>query len=115
MSDLTTEKIIKLLPFDPVFRDQLLKDLPDMDPDRRFQAGKIIWKAYYVLYEIKLQENIQNALFDAAGNPHIIDDDEYHQIEEDTEKQIIESGLQTATENELEDVREKLKVLSHIQ
>ncbi|PIZ61618.1 hypothetical protein COY16_06310 [Candidatus Roizmanbacteria bacterium CG_4_10_14_0_2_um_filter_39_13] len=112
MSDITTEKIIELLPFDPTFRDQLLKDLPDMDPDRRFQVGKIIWKAYYVLYEIKLQENIQNALFDEKGNPHIIDDEEYHKIEEDTEKQIVESGLQNATEHELEDVRSKLLALS---
>lgn len=79
-----------------------------MDEDTRFIVGKIIWKGYYILYELKLQENLQKALAEGDVKP---DGSLYERIEKQTEKEMESAQYETSDSHALSDVREKLEKL----
>lgn len=109
---LTTEKIIELLPVDRAFKDDLLKKLPTMDADTRYTVGKVIWDAYYVLYQLKLQENIRNGLHEMGKSPDPLDTTFYQKMVDKTEKDLVETSYNDETSSELESIRTKLQALS---
>ena|SRR3989344_589439 len=113
--DLTTEKIITFLPLDQEFKQKLLEKYPQLDADTRYMVGKIIWQAYYVLYELKVQENYQLALMKAEEDGVEPGEDFYQKIEEQTEKEIQNMSYGQVTSDELTQIRSKLQHLSGIQ
>lgn len=106
MTQLTTEKIVMMLPLEEAFKKTLLDALPNMDADTRYTIGKIIWKGYYVLYELKLQENLRQAL--DAGNMRF-DGSLYAKIEKQTEDEMEHTQFDVEDANALADVRKRLE------
>ena len=112
--EITTEKIISMLPFEQEFKDKLIAQLSTMDADTKYKVEQMLWRAYFVLYEIRLESNLQKALSQAQEEGKPADRDLYQQVELQTEKEMVSSKFEEQTSTELEDVRQKLQQLSQI-
>jgi len=106
--NLTTEKIIAMLPFTEDFRKELLSELPSMDEDTRYKVGKIVWRGYHVLYEIKLQDNIQKIIASGGAHPG---GKLYQDAELQTEKEMENLDFKSSDDQALSEVRSKLEEL----
>ncbi len=109
--DFTTKTIIKILPFEKEFKEQLLLAFDSIDPDRRITVERALWDLYDAIYELKLQENIDLALQNALVNKEKLDPEFYKRIKEQTEMEILSSTATAATQVDLTQAREKLEQL----
>jgi hypothetical protein len=112
--ELSTEKIISILPFEQEFKDKLTAQLSTMDSDTKYKVEQMLWRAYFVLYEIRLESNLQKDLNQAQQEGKPADPELYQQVELQTEKEMISSKFEEQTSSELDDVRQKLQQLSQI-
>ena len=108
---LTTIGILKALPFEQNFKEKLIQDLSSMDPDKKFLIVQMIWDTYKALYEIKLEENMQNALGKVKEGAAVLDDELYIRVKEQTDKEFESETFTIGNESELAEVRKKLETL----
>lgn len=107
--ELTTKNIIKILPFKDDFKRSLLERFDSLTDDQRLQIERFIWDFYDALFEIKLQENIQLALAKADDKQTKLDKEFYSRIEEQTEKELMESSVDISAKVDLDRAREQLE------
>lgn len=111
--ELTTEKLIQIIPLADDLRQDLRSRWEHMDPDEKFQVERILWDAYYEIYEMKLEINIQKKLAELGeeGSDVQLGPDFYQKVAEETEKEMHTDSLVKADSTELVDVRQKLEQL----
>lgn len=113
---MTTKDIIKILPFDEAFKTQLLGQYDTLDEDRKSVIVDMLWDAYGMLYDVKLQENMQIALAKADKGEQELDSTFYAKMVEQTEKEMQELSIEavegadlgaarTAMENIIKEIR----------
>jgi hypothetical protein len=106
---LTTKDIITLLPFDQQFKTELLSSYDSFDQDRKFNITQILWRAYYALYTIKLQENLDLALLQAENDPEMsLDKDFYAKVKARTQVQMQALSVDSKISVSVEDAKLKL-------
>lgn len=110
--DLDEKKIITILPMDDKIREKLLNEFDSYEPVRRAALSKVLWDTYDLLYEFKLQQNLQIAFEKAKKNEEKLDEDFYARVHEQTQKDMNKETLETGEVNELEHLRAKLHTLS---
>lgn len=106
---ITTKDIIKILPFDNEFKNELLGSFDGLDDDKKFNIGEVLWNAYDAFYELKLKENTQLALLQARDNQEKLDKDFYKRIREQTDKEMEQEATQMTAQVDLAQTREELK------
>ena len=109
--ELTTEKIIHILPLEDDVRKDLLAGWDTMDPDQKFEIERILWDAYYELYRIKRDKKIELKLAQLGeeGDTTELGPDFYKQVAEETEQELQKESMKSADQSELGTVRTKLE------
>ncbi len=102
---LSTENIIKIIPLEEAFKDELLKQLPSLTPDQRYNMADIIWGAYYTYLDILVERNVELALERAKEGKETLDKSLYKRIYDETEKELQTTGAQVVSEKDLETAR----------
>ncbi len=105
----TTQDIIKIVPLNKDFKDELLSKFDTLTPDQKYGIERLIWNYYDALYEAKVQENMQLAFDRAKKNEEKLDDTFYERIRKLTEQELTEEYSKTETTVELLDTREALQ------
>lgn len=106
---LTTLEVIKILPFDDVFKQQLLEKFPLLSEDIKYEVVELIWDLYYAMYEVKFEENTDKAFLRAEKNQETLDNNFYKRVTEQTGKEMQQTNEQTSTHVNLSQTRQKLQ------
>ena len=109
MTNITTLDILKILPFEKEFKDNLLDNFEKLTLDQQNAMEDIIWETYDALCKMKLEENLELAFQRAKNNQEKLDEDFYARIKEQTEKEIMENFNTSLDSAELTDAREELE------
>ena len=109
--DLTTQDIIKILPFDEGFKSGLLERFDDMDPDMRYQVEKVLWDLYDAIYTLKIQEKVESALDPNSPDQVKLDGDFYKRIEEEVDQEIVSDSTKRIEAVDLQATRDQLQNL----
>ncbi len=114
--ELTTQKLIHILPIDEEVRKDILQRWDTMDPDEKFQTERILWDTYYELFRIRLEKNLQLKLSQLGEENSDMEADPefYKRVSEQTEKEMQSENYKTADVSELGNVRTKLEELMKI-
>lgn len=110
--EITTKNIIAYLPLDPDFKKDLELNLDKMDPDRKFEIVNNLWIAYDQLFELRFQENLQNAIQKISKGEEQeaeIGPDFYKSVRQKTRKEIEREMSNKTTDYNITAVREKLQ------
>lgn len=109
---MTTKAVIQLLPFDEEFKAKLLADFDMFTPDQKFNIIQIVWNAYNAYFQLKLDQNIEEAIARAAdGEDIVLDQDFYKRMKEKTNNEISTQLNTVSTTVELSQTREELEKL----
>lgn len=106
---ITTQDIVKILPFEPAFKKSLTDFFEKADADRKFNLEQVLWDTYYTYYQIRLDENIELAMERAKANQEKLDGEFYKRVREETQKQLETESLGEVTTSDLDSVRAKLQ------
>jgi len=106
--DLTTERIISLLPLSQEEKTKLSEDYQVADAGVKFVLENTLWDAYYAYYQIRLQENLQLEFVKLKEGKVQPDAGFFARVREATEKQLEDEDKVDLDQNELSSVREKL-------
>lgn len=110
--ELNEKKIISILPMDEAIRAKLLEEFDSYDEVKKTAVSKLLWDTYDLLYEFKLQQNLQLAMMKAQKNEETLDEDFYARVHEKTESEMTKESLISGEGNELEHIRSKLQTLA---
>lgn len=108
---MTTKELIKMLPFEKQFKEELLLKYDAYSPDQRFSIERIIWGYYYSLYQARLDRNMQAAFTRAKQNEETLDKTFYERVRQQTEKELQAEYGQTETDLDLSSARVELEKL----
>jgi hypothetical protein len=108
---ITTLDIIKVLPFEEEFKNNLLEGFDALTPDQKFNIEQIVWDAYGALYQIKLDKNTREALLKVEDGQEDLDKEFHKRIKEKTEKEMQEQFSQAETNVDLTEAREALQAI----
>ncbi len=106
---LGTKDLIKILPFDDQFKKDILERYDFLDEDQKFNIQNVVWDTYNLLFDMKLQENIDLALQMAAQNQEKLDKDFYDRVKEVTEQEFSSGSFKSVEQMDLAQTREKLQ------
>ncbi len=108
---MTTQNIIKILPFPDQFKSKLLAEFNSLNPDQKFDTEQILWRGYRTLYRIKLAYNLQQAFYKASNNQEKLDKDFYKRVQEATEKEMLSESTQIIQETDLAAARKAMELI----
>lgn len=111
----TTKELIKVLPFEEKFREELLAKYDSLNVDQRYLINRALWETYDALYQIKLEENMQIALERAKEGKETLDKDFYRRVREHTERELQTADAAKTTHIDLAETRKKLQALLDAQ
>ena len=97
---------------DEAIRTKLLNEYDSYDEVKKTSVSKVLWDTYDMLYEFKLQQNLQEALLKAQKNEEKLDEDFYARVHEKTESEMTKESIEEGEGNELEHLRTKLQSLA---
>src|SRR5581483_2184972 len=106
--DLTTKDLIKIIPFEKSFQDQLYETYDSLSADQRFRIEQMLWSTYYSLFDLKLDQNIQEAFLRAENNEESLDNKFYARARAKTEEDMKQMTHTELTEANLEEAQEEL-------
>ncbi len=109
MKDFSTKNLIRLLPIAEDFKKLLLEQIDIISSDKKSELDELIWDAYYALYKLRLDRNIQKALDDESENGEKIDQDFYIRIKNKTEAEMQQLKPADLDQEELKETRQKLE------
>lgn len=108
-----TQDIIKLLPFKPEFKENLLKNYEQLTDDQKYSIERIVWDLYDALYEARLDENMQKAFERAKKHEEKLDHAFYERIRKQTDNEFEKATNDTMASVDLSSAREELaKILN---
>lgn len=111
MKKITTKDIIKILPFDEQFKQELLSGFDNLDPDKKFNLEQKLWDTYDAFYELQLKKNMQLALMRARENQEKLDKDFYKRIREQTDKEMQSETVQSVEQVDLSTARKAMELI----
>lgn len=100
---------LAFLPFNPVYKEELVKKLETANSTTKFALEDMLWQTYDALCDLYFQKNYQKGLLEVSEGKRSIGQNFYKDIRVETDKEIeIDMAKQTAKFG-IEDVRKKLK------
>lgn len=106
---LTTQQVIKTIPFEENFKQELIEKLPTLPKETQLDVVTMIWNLYYSMYDMKFDENTDAALTNAANNQESLDPNFYKRVHDKTIHQMEENVTKTTTQVDLSTTRQKLQ------
>lgn len=106
--NLTTENIIKMLSKNESATKILLERFNSLNDDERFEVSNKIWDLYDLMYEGRLQVNVQKALNEVAANKKELSSDFYKKVKEETDKEVEKEFFADTTSADINSVRDKI-------
>lgn len=106
--NLTTENIIKMLSKNESTSKILIEKFNTLNDDERFEVSNKIWNLYDLMYEGRLQVNVQKALNEVAANKKELSPDFYKKVKEQTDKEIEKEFFVDTTNADIDSVRDKI-------
>jgi hypothetical protein len=109
-SNLKIEDIIRTLPFDTVYKADLLKVLPTLDMERAAAIEAIIRSLYDSIFSLHYQRNLQLAI-DKLPPETNVDDAFYKEIKEQTRQEIekLEHTVKGDSQANISNIRDQLQ------
>ncbi len=107
----TTQDIIKALPFEDIFKRSLLQQFDKLNPGRKFIIEQTLWDTYDALFQLKVEEKMQLAFDRAKRNEETLDETFYKRIKDEAEKEMEKGFFQNTKESDLSAIRSKLQTL----
>jgi hypothetical protein len=108
----TTKDIIRMLPFQDTFKEDLLNNFDALDPDRKFTLEQALWDAFYASYQMKLQDNMRIAMEKAKQDPNAkLDEMFYSQVKKQTEDEMMQETLVEVDEAKLDEARHAMELI----
>jgi hypothetical protein len=104
-----TLDIIKLLPFEEKFKEDLLASFDKLTDDQRYSIENVIWEFYDALYEMRLKTNMEAAFERAKKKEEKLDHEFYLRIRKQTEQELMQEFSSTETAVDLSETREQLQ------
>lgn len=108
---ISTEGIIKVLPFDPTFREHLLLAIPMLSPDKKSEVEQVLWDTYFAIYKMKFDENMQAELAASVKGAEPFDESIYERVTIKTEKDMMDELVNETIALDLEAAKVKLEVV----
>lgn len=102
---LSTENIVKLLPFEESFKKEFFEQYPSLDADRKFTIQQLVWEAYYAFYRLELEKNFQLGLDDLKTGKEKPDAQFYKRIKEKTQTEMRSDAVEEVEEVDLTEAR----------
>lgn len=109
MKTVTTEDIIKMLPFEEDFKNDLLANWDTLSEDQQYDITEIVWDLYSAMYEIQYETNMRVAMLRVQEGTEHFDEEFNKRIEEQTEKDMEEQFNKTVPAANLAETREALQ------
>lgn len=109
--EITTKDIIKFLPLGDAFKNKLLAEFDNLDPDKKFSIERMLWNIYDAFFEMKIQEKFTLGLERAKKNQIPLDKNFYHTMEQEAKKEMEAGLFKETTDADLDAVRTKLEAL----
>lgn len=106
---MTTKDIIKILPFEKEFKQDLLLKYDGYTLDQRFQIERVIWGFYYALYQAHLDKNMQLAFERAKRDEEPLDGEFYARVHKQTDEELQKEYTKAETEVDISSAREELE------
>lgn len=107
--NITTQSIIKILPFDQEFKQTLLDNLEKYDLDTKFKITQLLWDTYFALYELKLQENIDDSMNHIVETNDSLSHDLFTKARDRTNQDMEQELIKTSETVDLTTTREKIE------
>lgn len=105
----TTQDIIKILPFQAKFKDELLEKFDSFTPDQKYAMEKVLWDFYDAVYENRLDTNMKLAFEKAKRNEEKLDHAFYERVRNATDRELAKEFSQAETSVDLSEAREELQ------
>jgi len=105
---LTTIGIIKILPFDVEFKEELLASYDNLPQGKKLDIEQLIWDTYDLFYNLRLQENIELALEEAGNNREKIDPGFYKRVSDLTQNEMMNMNQEDLKNTDLLLARKQL-------
>lgn len=110
--DLNVQKIIKLLPWEEAFRQQLLEGLASQDLDKKVMTEQLIWQTFYRYFEARLETNMRLAMLDVEkGTRNFEGKDLYQEITTQTEQEIQAELNQQVEAKNLDEAKKAMEFI----
>lgn len=106
--NITTLDVIKILPFENGFKENLLSTYEALSEDQRYNIEQAVWDLYDALYELKLEENMDIALAEAKNNQEKLDPNFYKRVREVTRNEMASVSEEDLKKLNLQGARKKL-------
>lgn len=113
MIRVTIRDALAFLPFDPVYKEELVKKLETADFATKFALEDMLWQTYDALCDLYFQKNYQKGLLEVGEGKRSIGQNFYKDIRVETDKEIEVDMTKQTTKFGIEDVRKKLKKYIH--
>jgi hypothetical protein len=107
---MTTQDIIKLLPFDEGFKSDLLGSWDSLSTDQKLTITDVVWEAYGEFYNARFEKNMSIAMADVAAGKANFSKDFYKKVKEQTEQEMQQLE-EKMPEMDLSDTRAALQDL----
>lgn len=85
---MTVQDIIKVLPMDNDLRMKILDNFDSMKPSKKFMITKAAWKTYMMIYEEKLDQNLELQFYEVSEGKGKLGKDFYARALKKTEHQM---------------------------
>lgn len=109
MKTVTTEDIIKMLPFEEDFKNDLLSNWDKLSEDQQFNITQRLWDTYSAVYEAQYETNMQAALLRIEEGTDHMDESLGKRIQEQTDKDMEEQFNKSVPQANLAEAREELQ------
>lgn len=110
----SSKDIIKMMPFDDKFKQSLLDGFDNLPVGKKVNVIDMLYQAFFVLYDLKIEENLKKAYLKAENNQESFDSGFYKRVREQTEKELQEVFFEKTKDVDLDAVRSKLeKLMNH--
>jgi len=102
---MTTKDIIKILPFEEKFKNNLLSQFDELSIDQKFSLEQILWETYIAFYNLKLEDHIQLSLLRTKDNQEPLDSNFYKKVREQTDEEMQQEATKNIETKDLEAAR----------
>jgi len=106
---LTTESIIKMLPFEAEFKKQLLEGWNSFSSDQKYAITMSLWDTYSGLYQIAFEKNMQEAFLLGEDGKEKMDKDLYERIKAKTDQEMEQMSSVEVETVDLSSARQELQ------
>ncbi len=114
---LTTKDIIKILPLDEEYKNELFLGFDELEEDVKSNLTDMLWEAYITYYNMLLEKNIQEGLLLAAEGKgeQRLDGEYYKKMVKKTEDELQANMTQKSSAVDLEAARDAMqKIVAEI-